>query len=210
MVKFLYDANGNMVWRMDEDDRIWDLAWTPENMLKQATILAGSGSGDTVRMVYDADGQMIRRIENEGQGSEKDSVFLGKLYEDDLNLTLVKTHYFFNGKMVAQRDNNQVSFVLSDHLGSTVMTLYTSGTIKGQQRYDPWGDSRWSANYSHMGYRYTSQRWDGKMKLLDYNARYYDPEIGRFITADTLVPNPSNPQSFSRYTYVLNNPMTHT
>ncbi|HSW57842.1 MAG TPA: RHS repeat-associated core domain-containing protein, partial [Dehalococcoidales bacterium] len=43
-----------------------------------------------------------------------------------------------------------------------------------------------------------------------YNARYYDPQIGRFISADTIVQSPANPQSFNRYSYCLNNPLKYT
>ena len=42
------------------------------------------------------------------------------------------------------------------------------------------------------------------------NARYYLPEVGRFISADTMVPEPGNPQSYNRYAYVRNNPMNFT
>jgi len=42
------------------------------------------------------------------------------------------------------------------------------------------------------------------------NARYYMPEIGRFISADTIVPNPQSPQSYNRYTYVRNSPVNFT
>jgi len=38
-------------------------------------------------------------------------------------------------------------------------------------------------------------------------ARVYDPETGRFLQPDPLVPNPADPQSFNRYTYALNNPL---
>ena len=41
-----------------------------------------------------------------------------------------------------------------------------------------------------------------------YNARYYNPVLGRFISPDALVPQPGNPQSFNRYSYVTNNPAT--
>ena len=41
------------------------------------------------------------------------------------------------------------------------------------------------------------------------NARYYVPEIGRFASADTLVPDPQNPQSFNRYGYALDNPIKY-
>jgi hypothetical protein len=42
--------------------------------------------------------------------------------------------------------------------------------------------------------------------LLFLHARYYDPALGRFISADTIVPEPGNPQDFNRYAYVRNNP----
>lgn len=43
--------------------------------------------------------------------------------------------------------------------------------------------------------------------LYYYNARYYDPTIGRFISADSIVPDPTNPQELNRYAYCLNNPL---
>ncbi|MCD4739002.1 MAG: RHS repeat-associated core domain-containing protein [Anaerolineae bacterium] len=44
----------------------------------------------------------------------------------------------------------------------------------------------------------------------DHNARYYNPTLGRFISADTIVPNPGDPQSLNRYAYTLNNPLKYT
>jgi len=41
-------------------------------------------------------------------------------------------------------------------------------------------------------------------------ARFYDPVIGRFLQPDSVVPDPSNPQSLNRYSYVYNNPMRYT
>jgi RHS repeat-associated protein len=46
--------------------------------------------------------------------------------------------------------------------------------------------------------------------LIYMNARWYLPGLGRFISADTLVPNPSNPQSYNRYSYTNNNPLLYT
>jgi hypothetical protein len=46
--------------------------------------------------------------------------------------------------------------------------------------------------------------------LIYMNARYYLPEIGRFISADTIVPDPANPQSYNRYSYSFNNPVNYT
>jgi RHS repeat-associated protein len=54
----------------------------------------------------------------------------------------------------------------------------------------------------------TGQRQDGT-GLYYYGARYYGPEIGRFISPDTMVSNPTNPQSLNRYSYCLNNPLKY-
>ena len=55
---------------------------------------------------------------------------------------------------------------------------------------------------------FTGQRLNGT-GLYYYNARYYDPTIGRFISADTIVPDPTKPQALNRYSYVLNNPLKY-
>lgn len=43
--------------------------------------------------------------------------------------------------------------------------------------------------------------------LSDYGARWYDAKLGRFLSADTIVPRPSNPQALNRYAYTFNNPL---
>jgi hypothetical protein len=45
---------------------------------------------------------------------------------------------------------------------------------------------------------------------MDYRARYYDPRLGRFVSADTVVPEPGNPQAWNRYSYVLGSPLRFT
>ena len=57
--------------------------------------------------------------------------------------------------------------------------------------------------------RYTGQRWEGSVGFYDYGARSYDPALGRFLQADTIVPNPANPQSLNRYAYVYNRPLNY-
>jgi hypothetical protein len=42
------------------------------------------------------------------------------------------------------------------------------------------------------------------------NGRIYDPTLGRFLQADPHVQAPMNSQSYNRYSYVLNNPMSYT
>lgn len=55
---------------------------------------------------------------------------------------------------------------------------------------------------------FTGQRLDDT-GLYYYGARYYDPTIGRFISADSIVPSIMNPQSLNRFAYALNNPLKY-
>jgi RHS repeat-associated protein len=56
---------------------------------------------------------------------------------------------------------------------------------------------------------FTGQRLDGT-GLYYYNARYYDPTIGRFISPDTVIADIYNPQCLNAYSYCLNNPLKYT
>jgi hypothetical protein len=45
---------------------------------------------------------------------------------------------------------------------------------------------------------------------MHFGARFYLPKLGRFASADTIVPNFANPQALNRYAFVLNNPLRYT
>jgi len=54
---------------------------------------------------------------------------------------------------------------------------------------------------------FTGQALDSRTGSMYYRARWYDPRLGRFIQADTVVPEPGNPQDLNRYAYARNNPL---
>jgi len=56
----------------------------------------------------------------------------------------------------------------------------------------------------------TGQILDEDTGLYYYNARYYDPQLGRFIQPDDIISDIGDPQSYNRYSYVLNNPLRFT
>jgi RHS repeat-associated protein len=56
---------------------------------------------------------------------------------------------------------------------------------------------------------FTGHRHNNDLGLIYINARYYVPPIERFASADTIVPDPGQPQSFNRYSYTLNNPIKY-
>jgi RHS repeat-associated protein len=144
--------------------------------------------------------------------------------------TNAKKLYQFNGRVVAQRDGttNAVIWIHPDHLGGSLITTNSSAAVVESLVYHPWGNVG-SGGITQTSLNFTGQRLDGT-GLLYYNARYYDPNLGRFISADSIVPGagsltvspndsvaagawsqrsggPANPQQLNRYSYVLNNPV---
>jgi len=104
-----------------------------------------------------------------------------------------------------------VRWLATDHLGSTAVTANEAGAGIAELRYKPWGENRYTFGATPTQRRFTGQVLDNVAgELYFYNARWYDPVIGRFISADTIVPQPGNPQVLNRYSYVLNNPFRYT
>ena len=68
---------------------------------------------------------------------------------------------------------------------------------------------RWSSGTLPTDFTYTGQRDVPGTGLVFMRARYYQPGLGRFVSADTIVPNPANPQDFNRYSYGANSPLVY-
>ena len=89
------------------------------------------------------------------------------------------------------RQGSTVYFLLGDHLGSTSITANSSGGLYAELRYKPWGEQRyWNGVATPTTFRFTGQREEvGLGSLYFYGARMYSPGVGRFLSADTIVPD---------------------
>jgi RHS repeat-associated protein len=186
---YTYDNNGNMRTR-DTQTIDWDI----EN---RVTLMTGGAS-----FSYDADGNRVKKSEG-GQTT----IYVNKYYEKTGNE--ITTSYYLENKMIAQRKGTTLSYILQDHLGSTSVIANSNGWLTSTIDYFLFGATQ-SVHYNPIptDKKFTGQRLDST-GLYYYGARYYDPIIGRFISADTIVPNPANPQSLNRYSYCLNNPLKY-
>jgi RHS repeat-associated protein len=95
-----------------------------------------------------------------------------------------------------------LKWLIDDQLGSTAITADgATGAGLSELRYKPWGEIRYASQPTMTDRRYTGQRMEST-GLYDYGSRLYDAALGRFVQADTIVPNPGDPQAWDRYAYV--------
>jgi RHS repeat-associated protein len=69
------------------------------------------------------------------------------------------------------------------------VTTLASGGKASEMRYTPFGSPRVQAGEMQSSRRFTSQNWDAGVGLYDYSARMYNPLIGKFVSADVIVPD---------------------
>jgi RHS repeat-associated protein len=120
-------------------------------------------------------------------------------------------YYYAGAQRVAMRQGSTLYYLLPDHLGSTSLTSDANGAKLAELRYRAWGETRYNGGSTPTRYQYTGQySYTAEFGLYFYNARWYDPALGRFTQPDTLVPEPGNPQALNRYAYVYNNPLRYT
>jgi RHS repeat-associated protein len=100
--------------------------------------------------------------------------------------------------------NGPLSYLASDGQGTVSEALDGSGNVTFQQLFTPYGTSRYSSGISPTTLGYTGQRTDSTTGLDYYQARYYDPVAGQFISSDTVN------DGFNDYGYVAGNPETAT
>jgi len=70
-------------------------------------------------------------------------------------------------------------------LGSASGASDESGTLVMRQDYDAFGNPHEALLPGLTGPRFTGKDWDEEAGLYYFNARWYDPELGRFITVNT-------------------------
>ncbi len=137
------------------------------------------------------------------------TVSIGSLEEVQTtgSTTTTTTYYTVQGKRIAGKVNGSLYSFGYDALGSQVVVLNSSGNLVGSQLYGPYGNSRYSNGTLPTSIGFTGQRADSVTGLDYYVARYYDPVVGQFLSADTVQ---GNAQGMDPYAYVGGNPETKT
>jgi RHS repeat-associated protein len=111
------------------------------------------------------------------------------------------------------RENNPIPFDTlfyhQDHIGSTGVITDSWGNKVEDIFYKPFGETVSDTGTQSVSHKFTGQEMDDDTGLYNYNARLYDPVVGKFVSADTVVQQPETPQALNRYAYCLNNPVKY-
>ncbi|MCK5581374.1 MAG: VCBS repeat-containing protein [Candidatus Omnitrophica bacterium] len=199
---FGYDENGNMTNRV-EDGVTTIYAYDVENRLQEVQ----KNGGTVAEFSYDGDGGRTRKVIYDA--SVTNTRFVGSLFEIANNR--VSKFIYLGSQRVAAVNDGEMSYYHTDHLGGLNVVTDADGLKTDVIEYTPFGSKtrhdKYGTGEDVAWHYFTGQRLDDEVGLYYYGARYYDPSLGRFITADTIVPNPSNSQTFNRYSYCHNNPV---
>lgn len=186
---------------------------------------------------YDVEGKRLyKRVKPIGAGDIKDTLFPNK--NTIVEPTGAQSFVSVNDRRLARIEHDANPMVaghwyyyLLDHLGSTDFTMHSDGRPVEQMLYRPYG-TELSLGDSALGlqflakakemqsilpkerthHRFTGQYLDDDSGLYYYGSRYYDPLLGRFVSADPMyMEDPSHcvesPLECNLYGYVRNNPM---
>lgn len=170
------------------DDRAGKtLTWNADNslvgMVGPDNVTEGYG--------YDTEGQRVTRQRAIPQPNGVTTVYVGGIWEEDAPSGTTRSLYQFNGKVVAQRavtgSTATVTYLHGDHLGSVSASTDSASVLIAQQRYKPYGEVRQGVGTLPTKRGFTGQYQDDT-GFYYYNARYYDPGLARFASADSIVP----------------------
>ena len=153
-------------------------------------VQADISASQTWTFQYDGNGTRVRQMNPDGSQL---LLLNGGRYHVEIAADSSESttrYYSIAGQRPAMRNNDgSINYLLGDHLGSVSTVVNASGEIISQSRYLPFGELLWSDGDSPTDYSYTGQRSLSDLGLMDYNARFYDPLLGRFTSPDSIVTN---------------------
>jgi RHS repeat-associated protein len=206
-----YDANGNQISRVI-GSITYTLSYDVENRLVSVSWAIGS-TNHSMTFVFDGDGSRVRSTLD---GTT--TTFAGTHYE--VTGSAVTKYYYTGTSRIAMRSSIGLRYIFGDHpstslrtcLGSASVTADRYGSSVTRQLYKPFGETR-SSGIVPTKYTFTGQyayNGSGEIGLMYYVARFFDPQLGRFISADTIVPQPGSPLDWDRYLFVRGNPLRYS
>jgi RHS repeat-associated protein len=208
LITFSYNDNGSLISKA-AGSTLGQYRYDSENRLVGVT-----DSGTTSTFFYDGDGNRVRQVVGTGTYdylNDISSDFEVVLYETgpDGNISYVRGR-----NLISAAGTGFIQYYQYDGQSTVAGLTDDRGRLLTRYVYDVWGEQDLTIPQKAVGTRnkfgYTGEALDPGTSLYYLRARYYDPDLGRFISKDPFPGYPQLPQSLNRYVYTRNNPATLT
>ena len=184
------DQNGNMTGYASADNREWrKLYWDDENRLTKSEDNAG-----TVEYAYDDAGIRTKKKSPLGE-----TLYVNANYSVRNGEVYSKHIFAGNTRLATKMEKRKgtgaptdlgLYYYHGDHLGSSNAITNGSGNFHEHVEYFPYGET-WVeervAGGENLPHKFTGKELDPETNLYYYGARYYDPQLSRWVSADPIL-----------------------
>lgn len=237
--EYQYDGAGNLLFKsslgtlnyLDESNKI-DFINADSTHLKQWPTIEYSSFNKVTKIKNSLSSYSIRYGLDQEPESTTDMFaaiitkkIFGKYYDSSNTYSdgeFIKSnicHMFAGDKEICTVENGNINgdlYKYYDAMGSVIGTIKQSTGKLTEYSYDAWGRARDAKNWTRYtmhypdGAGYCGHEYISNYQIINMSGRMYDPIVGRFISPDPHVQDPSNSQNLNRYVYCLNNPLKYT
>jgi len=181
-----YDVDGNVVLKSNQDSTfVQNLYWSSANELDSVRTWS-QGAWQSVRFGYDAFGQRVRKTTSAGTTYYVWAA--GQVvaeYEGNGNLLRHYTYYAGTDQPHSVQSGGARHYFAGDGRGN-VLGLFNVGgsTVEAQYQFSPFGVTEAATGTVTNAVRFSGRELDSETGLYYNRARYYDPQLGRFLSED--------------------------
>ena len=197
-----YDANGNLQSWSSPTNGAQSYTYDAENRLRTA-----NSAGTSINYDYDPLGRRVSKLvgttttqylldgdeeiaELDGSGNVLRRYICGPATDDRI-------------LMLDVQNGNAKTYYHVNHQGSVIAMTDASGNLQQQLSYDEYGNLSAGSTTTGQQFRYTGRRYDPETGLYYYRARYYSPQLGRFLQTDPI----GFGDDINSYAYTKNDPI---
>ena len=228
-----YDTLGNLTQKaqtIDSQTETTNYIYDIRNQLKQVQV-----GGSTVgQFLYDANGLRVHKTETLIDANTQIANTTQQRYhyqglnvigsfakEENQSSYQANYRYYHDGNQILARinesafsdtsvENNAVQTYHQDALGSTAVISNRDGSLTARYQYDAFGNVQTETGQAESNdFTYTGHERDQASGLIYAKARYYDPQLGLFLSRDPFEGYDNTPLSLHRYLYAYQNPMKY-
>ena len=209
-----YDLNGNMTAKttvVNDTTTKWGYEYDAENRMTQVQ----KNNAIVDKFTYDHRGRRLIKASADGTTT----LYIPRNYEVTMGNGKEQQHtkYVFGpaGRIAAvttpTSGPSSVTYFHKNQVNSTTVTTDGQGKLKSRVIYKPYGEIYKLMGKDDFRPKFGGKELDAGTGLYYFNARYYDPQIARFVTADSrLGAGRFTPDALNRYAYTLNDPVNYT